>query len=150
MPDVGWSGRMASSKGIYTVAFFLLFSFMNLMVHVTYKWSGKISFSYLALRIAFEGYLTNLTNGIPRCRDRRFWSFHNCSAAWNPCDVRNKSAGYRLAPLDPYTCFGFTDFRFQGTCNITWRKPFVEAAHLTYKAARQDSAITFMAEPLPG
>jgi hypothetical protein len=61
MPAAGWSERMASSKGKYTVVLFLLFSFLNLLVHLTYKWSGRISFSYLSLRMPFEGYLTNLT-----------------------------------------------------------------------------------------
>jgi hypothetical protein len=61
MPADGWAGRMASSKGTYTVSLFLLFCLLNLLVHFTYKWSGRISFSYLSLRIAFEDYLMNLT-----------------------------------------------------------------------------------------
>ena len=39
----------------------MAFLFLNLLVHLTYRWSGRVSFSYLSLRLIFEDGLTNLT-----------------------------------------------------------------------------------------
>jgi hypothetical protein len=61
MRAAAWSRQMATSKGIYTMVLFFVFAILNLLVHFTYEWSGKISLSYLSLRLVFEGYFTRLT-----------------------------------------------------------------------------------------
>jgi hypothetical protein len=57
----GWGERIASSKGAYTVGFFLIFSLLNLVVVLTYEWTGRVSFSSLTLGMVFEAYMTGLT-----------------------------------------------------------------------------------------
>jgi hypothetical protein len=57
-----WSHKMASSRGTYTVVLVLVFFILNLLVQFTYKWSGKISFSWMILTLMFQGFWMNLTH----------------------------------------------------------------------------------------
>jgi hypothetical protein len=52
-----WSRKLAASKGTYTVALVMVFFILNLLVQFTYKWSGKISFSWMILTLIFQGFL---------------------------------------------------------------------------------------------
>lgn len=55
------SRKMASARTSYSIALSAGFLLLNLSVHCTYKWTGRISFSYLSLTLVFEDGLTHLT-----------------------------------------------------------------------------------------
>jgi membrane-bound ClpP family serine protease len=57
-----WSRKLAASKGTYSVALVMVFFILNLLVQFTYKWSGKISFSWMILTLMFQGFWMNLTH----------------------------------------------------------------------------------------
>jgi hypothetical protein len=62
MLAAGWSRKMASSKGTYTLALVTVFFILNLLVQFTYKRSGKISFSWMILTLLFQGFWMNITH----------------------------------------------------------------------------------------
>jgi hypothetical protein len=57
----GWPTRLVDRKLKYSAILFLMFVGMNLLVRLTYSYTGRISLSYLLAWLPFEGFFGDWT-----------------------------------------------------------------------------------------